>query len=150
MVGNNAVDDGAAPLPPSSVSSTSNLTPLSMGVPSARALQPVFQPPPPGQLLVAQATLTMGGYRRSLPVLYYTSIGGDSKYVYPFTRTLLGTAWHTQEHFDRCEFQFCPEPDSIRFCSRRTDLPAEMVHKLLIALEQNSSGAQLDLTKLQA
>ena len=119
-------------------------------VANAQALQPAFQPPPPGELLVAQATLTRGGYRRSLPVLFYTSTVGNAKYVYPFSRTLIGTVWHTSEQLNACEFHYCNEPDSIRFCARRADLPAEMVQRLLVALEQNGGGAHLDLSKLQA
>ena len=146
MVGNNREDDSSLTIVPSASSAQSSPHPMSIS--GAQALQPSFQPPPPGQLLVAQATLTMGGYKRSLPVLYYTSFTGDHKYVYPFTRSLIGTVWHTPEHLNRCEFQYIPETDPMRFCTRRVDLPSEMVHRLLISLEQNGGGPNLDLQKL--
>ena len=118
-------------------------------VPSAQALQPSFQLPPPGQLRIAQAILTRGECRRSLPILFYTSHNSAAKYVYPFSRTLIGTVWHTPDQLDACTFHYCHEPDTIRFCARRADLPVEMVHMLVVSLEKHGGGANLDLAKLQ-
>ena len=117
-------------------------------VPSAQALQPSFQPPPPGQLRVAQAITTRRDCRRSLPILFYTSHDGNAKYVYPFSRSLIGTVWHTPDQLNACTFHYCHEPDPIRFCARRADLPTEMVHMLVVSLEKNGGGASLDLSKL--
>ena len=86
----------------------------------------------------------MGEYKRSIPVLYYTSKDSTHKYVYPFTRSLIGTVWHTPEQLERCEFHHIHEPDAIKFCARRADLPVEMIQQLLVALEQNGGGANLD------
>ena len=148
MVGNNGENEGGVP-PITSPISSSQSTPMHLGVANAQALQPPFQPPSPGQLLVAQATRTMGGFRRSMPVLMYSSPNGDAKYVYPFTRTLVGTVWHTSEQMEQCDFQHIHEPDPIRFCSRRADLPAEMVQTLLHSLEHHGGGSRMDPTRLK-
>ena len=124
------------------------LLPLNANVSSSTSSLPTFQPPAPGQLLIAQATITMGEYKRSIPVLYYTSKDSTHKYVYPFTRSLIGTVWHTPEQLERCEFHHIHEPDAIKFCARRADLPVEMIQQLLVALEQNGGRANLDTAKL--
>ena len=149
MANNTRPTNGTPSIGPSLATSL-HPSPHSASLTSAQGLQPSFQPPAPGQLLVVQATLTMGGYRRSIPALYYTSTNGEHHYAYPFSRTLIGTAWHTLEHLNRCEFQYCHESDPIRFCARRADLPPEMVQRLLISLEQNGGGSTLDTGKLQA
>ena len=149
MASNTRPTNGTPSIGPSLATSL-HPSPHSTSLTSAQGLQPSFQPPAPGQLLVVQATLTMGGYRRSIPALYYTSTNGEHHYAYPFSRTLIGTAWHTPEHLNRCEFQYCHESNPIRFCARRADLPPEMVQRLLISLEQNGGGSTLDISKLQA
>ena len=133
---------------PASSSHSPHSSPPLPVVSSIQAYQPMFQAPPPGQLRIVQATLTQGGHRRSLPVLFYTSLAGNAKYAYPFSRSLIGTVWYSPEHMRACEFHPCLESDPIRFCSRRADLPVEMVHKLLLSLEQSGGGANLNLEKL--
>ena len=148
LVGNNnSADDSSSSAVPSAMPSTSS-TPLNANVSSSTSSLPTFQPPAPGQLLIAQATITIGEYKRSIPVLYYTSKDSTHKYVYPFTRSLIGTVWHTPEQLERCEFHHIHEPDAIKFCARRADLPVEMIQQLLVALEQNRGGANLDTAKL--
>ena len=158
LVGNNADSQNNGGQRASSSSSSSSSfhanttprpTPANVNIGGASALRPVFHPPMPGQLTVAQATLTHDGIRRSIPVFMYTSTTGDHQYVYPVTRALLGTVLYTPEHLARCEFHYCHE-DSMSFCARRADLPTEMVQSILVALETNGGGAQLDLARLQA
>ena len=147
MVGNNQTEENPSSSAPSAPQSLPS-TPQNSSSTQPHPLRPGFQPPAPGQLTVAQATITAGGYRRSVPVLYYTSTNGENKYVYPFTRTLIGTVWYTPEHLNRCEIQHVHEPDTIKFCARRADLPVEMIQQLLVSLEQNGGGANLDTAKL--
>ena len=109
---------------------------------------PVFTPPPARGLRVVQATLNIGGIPRSLPVLYYTSPEGRSL-VYPFSRRLIGTVWSTPELINACTFSDVPLPDPFDFCSRRMDLPPEMVHALLAGLEANGGGPVLEEDKLR-
>ena len=150
LVGNNnSADNSSSSAVPSAMPSTSS-PPLNVNASSSTSSLPTFQPPAPGQLLITQATITMGEYKRSIPVLYYTSKDSTHKYVYPFTRSLIGTVWHTSEQLERCEFHHIHEPDSIKFCARRADLPVEMIQQLLVALEQNRGGANLDTPKLAA
>ena len=58
--------------------------------------------------------------------------------------------WYTPEHLNRCEIQYVYEPDTIKFCARRADLPVEMIQQLLVSLEQNGGSANLDISKLAA
>ena len=108
---------------------------------------PVFTPPPIRCLRVVQATLTIDGVPRSVPVLYYTTPEARS-IVYPFSRMLFGTVWKTPEQLNLCTFSDIPLQDPFGFCSRRTDLPPEMVHALLAGLEANGGGPVLDEVRL--
>ena len=153
LVGNNADDSHDTGLVGSSSSSSSvhtshRPTPLNANFRNAQALQPPFRPPLPGQLTVAQVMLTHEGIRRSIPVFIYTSLSGNAQYVYPVTRPLLGKVWHTPAQLAQCEFYYCHE-EPIRFCARRADLPPEMIQGILVSLESNGGGAQLDLQRLQ-
>ena len=131
--------DSAIPL-------SDNSTPRAMN--TVHEMLPVFTPPPARGLRVVQATLNIGGIPRSLPVLYYTSPEGQAV-VYPFSRRLLGTVWKSPELVNACTFSDVVLPDPFDFCSRRMDLPPEMVHALLAGLEANGGGPVLDEDKFR-
>ena len=96
-----------------------------------------FEPPSRGTFVVAQATMTRAGVRKSIGVIYY-SVGAEARVVYPFERELMGEVWSTSEETDQCTFRNVLGERPLLFLSRKLGLPVEVVETLMVSIDERA------------
>ena len=112
-----------------------------------------FQLPTGGQMIVAKATINVNNESRIIPALCYQT--NQARFmIYPFTRTLMGTAWGSLEDLTQvgCKLENIPDgsmfQNRVEYCSRWADLPHEMVQQFIVSMECNGGGSAYDAGRL--
>ena len=131
--------------------------------PSAASVPPMSTPPmsepapgrhggnrfvPPLEMAIVQAIVRPTTQSTlSTPALYYAR-PAMNPVVYPLAPSLLGQIWHTDAELRVCTFLNIKEDNAISFCSKRTNMPEEMVESLIVNMEQNRGGVRFNIERL--